>query len=781
MLPSGCVDRMPRQTADTAVVVQPSCWRWAILPLTVAACLVEAVALADGPVRLPQDHEYQVILRNYIGSLTEKDFALKLEPVEFRERWVRDDETLHRLWVLGQSFPDPNGLVLAPENFLLRTIESPEGIRIRVGEAGEPKDPEAGVYPEDTSWWSTWNWRGNPYFDSRAVRNRAFVVAAVDMIMLDKLHESGSDWVKNARRSDFLGGTLSWLAHVYRDTRRDLPEQVRAAFETGLEKFVDRLTEWGPTCVNENMDMKSLVAAAYIAEALREGPIVDKARAYAKRVLPLIHPAGMVRDAGGLEASYNGIAEYSLAWATSVKPWPEYVAALRSMSDLKGHLTLPEPDGLNFWGPSHFSTRTGSDSPNDQWAFPPRDIAMAMHADDAVYLMFGGRRDRRPGWAVPRRADMATGIKAAVDHVTRSLKPSAKSFKVWQANWWTSGKFNYAYDHYPRGFYGLLTRLQTEKHPVTLPPLVRPDETYIYEYPPADMPDVADVDRKAFAVARFPNYTAIVYTGPIGWHSYMNFAGGGLSAFWTRASGAVVLGRIGSPVDPKKTKQSWEDWRLWPTHAVSGQTASGGAFSSARLRREMSTVDYQVGRQTATVRISGPIGKQHDESRAAQDGCIVGTVRYSRSLGLGPDGVVVETRIDSDGKDSVTELCEVIPLFLRDEKLQVPTPEQPALGVPHRVLFQVDGKLMAPPEDFVDGVTAVVVDRFLGGMAIRFDQPKRVRLGNTWIDSYQTSVCVRNLLIDLLEGQSGPVDLPSVSIRYFLQPHVPQPATPAGR
>ncbi|MFM8592843.1 MAG: hypothetical protein ACKOCK_00415, partial [Chloroflexota bacterium] len=341
-------------------------------------------SLAREPVRLPQDHEYQVILRDYMADLQEADFVVPREPLEFRERWIRDDESLHRLWVLAQSFPGNLGLMIAPDNFLLSQIESPEGIRMRAGGLSGLNADEIAVYPEDTAWWATWDYKGNPCFGSRGVRNRAFVVAAVDMIMLDKLHESGTDGVKNARRSDFLGGTLSWLAYVYRHARADLPARVRVAYEAGLGKFVDRLHEWGPTGVNENMDTKAIVAAAYIASTLGEGPIVDKARAYANRALKLVHPAGMIRDAGGLEASYNGCALYNIAWATAVTPWPELLEIQRRMSELKAHLTLPEPDGLNFWGPSHFSTRTSEDAANDQWAFPQRDISIAMHADEAV-------------------------------------------------------------------------------------------------------------------------------------------------------------------------------------------------------------------------------------------------------------------------------------------------------------------------------------------------------------------------------------------------------------
>ncbi len=739
-----------------------------------AALVVCGSVVAAEPVKLPQDHEYQAILRNYIGSLAVKDFDVPLEPIDFREQWFRDDESLHRMWVLAQSFPEPIGLLLAPENFLLREIESPQGIRIRIEGQPSPENPGVTVHPEDTVWWSTWDYRANPYRGSRQVRNRAFVVAAVDMIMLDQMYDGGMYKGRDERRSDFLGGQMIWHALVYRDVQSDLPDQVRAAYETGLVKFLDRLTKWGPKCVNDNMDTKALIAMAYLAATFREGPIVDKARAYANWALERFHPAGIIRDAGGLEASYNGLAAFNIAWATAVTPWPEMVTALRRMSDLKAHMTLPEPDLKNFWGPSHFSSRTSVDMANDQWPFFPRDVAIAMHADEALYLMFTGRSGRQPGWGVPTRAAMVTEVKTAVDRVNARLKPSRERLQTWGPSYWPSTTFNFAYEHYTPGFYGLLTRMQAERHPVALPPMVRPGETFIRSFPPQDMPGVAEADRDAFLIARFPTYAAIVYTGPIGWHSYMNFAGGCLSAFWTPESGSVVLGRTGQPVTPENARQTWADWRLWPTHAVSGQTASGDAFSSARIRRRVSKVEYELERHAATVTFAGPIGNQNDESRAAQNGCITGAVRYQRSMHLGPRGVLVETRIESDGKDRVTDLCEIIPLVLNDEQTQATPKDQKVPAVPHRVVFEVGDRLVEPGEGFVDGVTTVRVARFYGETLIRFEEPQRVRLGEAWTTNYQSAMSLRNILVDLLAGRPRPVALPSVSIRYRIEPRPPR-------
>ncbi len=743
-----------------------------IAALAVILLTTGAVAKTTSPVALPNNHAYQVVLRDYLATLTEADFSLELKPLAFDEAWVAEDEDLHRLWVATRSLPNAMGLTLAADNFLLKTIESEEGVRMRAGKRGSQGIPGVSIHPDDTVWWASWDYPGNPYRGSHAVRNRAFVVAAVDMIMLDQLHTSGTHWVANARRSDFLGGTLAWLAHVYHDVRDDLPEPVRTAYEQGLATFVGRLTEWGPTAVCDNMDMKAHVGLAYLAATFKEGTLVDQARAYTARALRLVHPAGMIRDASGLDATYNGIALYDIVWASAVSAWPEFSETLRRMSELKAYLTLPEPDVANFLGPSHFSTRTSGDAANDQWTGGyHRDLAIAMRTDEALYLMYGGRAKRDTHWAAPDREVMLTETRRSIEVFNeKSLQPSTQRFTSWEAGWWGSGRVNYAHDYYVKGFYDRLRSLRDDQDPLTLPPFSRPDATFIRTFPDQAMQDIPANERDAFLVVRFANYGAVIYSGPIGRTRYMNFAGGALSAFWTPSGGSILLGRTGQPVNPERTRQTWADWRLWPTHALSGATPSGDAFSTARVRRRVSTVAYEIGAESAVATVDGPIGKHHDGSRAAQNGCITGDVRYQRRFTLDAKGVAIETRLESDGTDTVTDLCEILPVFLREMRLQD--------EVPHRIRFEIDGALSEATESFADGVTAVHIERFDGGAVIRFETPQRVRLGEVWTDNYQTRAAVRNLLIDLLGQDKGPVPLPNVTLRYRIEPgrsRTPQP------
>ncbi len=729
-----------------------------------AAWVCPLLKAADPTLRLPQEQPYQIVLRDHLQKKTVSDYAVPFLGIHLHGKRIRNEEALHRLWVLSLSFPDTAGLSRSPEGFLLSNIESPEGVRMPIGRR------VGAMYPDDTVWWSTWDYHGNPYRGSRGVMNRAFAMAAVDMMMLDRLHESGSDWVANGRRSDFLGGSLARICYVYRHVRGELPGEVQEAFEVGLARLFQRLSQWGPTAVNDDMDMTSLAAIVNVKAALRTGPTVEIADAYIARVLRLVHPCGMIRDAGGLECSYNGIALNSLIEAASESP--EVLQTVRRISDLKGHLNLPEPDGANYFGPSHFSTRTGADSANDQWSHPHRDIAIAMRCDEARYLMFGGRAGRGPFWGAPNPRDMRDAIARSMAHVNvRLASPPQGQLELWQENHWSSGAMNVAYDTYVPGFYERLVALRERQDPLCFPPVHRGGTGYIRAFPDENDDDVLEFDRHAFVTARFPGYACILYSGPTGRTSYMNFGGAGLSAFWTPDGGSILLGRNGHSVEPEAGRQTWADWRVWPTHAIGGVSGTGKAFSSARVRGEVSSVDQEIRDGMATVVTSGPLGTRFDKGRAVENGALTGEVSYVRRFDLGPKGIVVETHLESDGVDSFSEVCEILPLFIHDSRLQIPG--RPGIGpggVPHRVRFQIGKTLVDPPSDFVDGVSAVHVDRFGGGAVIRFETPQRVQLGEAWSDSYQTAVVLKNLLIDLLGPHEQPLKVSDASVRYRIEP-----------
>src|ERR1051325_3549935 len=146
---------------------------------------------------LPQDHQYQKTLREYLSGLTEKDLGVELRPFTTPAKELSLDE-LYRLWTFtsgdSYTYPHIHGVQLPASHFLLATLESGDAVK-------RPK-----VDPLHMAWLADWKYEGNPYFGSRGLKNRAFVVAALDMMMLDAVHERKPPAAAN--RSDALGGTL---------------------------------------------------------------------------------------------------------------------------------------------------------------------------------------------------------------------------------------------------------------------------------------------------------------------------------------------------------------------------------------------------------------------------------------------------------------------------------------------------------------------------------------------------------------------------------------------
>src|SRR5215212_4096881 len=97
-----------------------------------------------------------------------------------------------------------------------------------------------------------------------------------------------------------------------------------------------------------------------------------------------------------------------------------------------------------------------------------------------------------------------------------------------------------------------------------------------------------------------------------------------------------------------------------------------------------------------------------------------------------------------DGKEKLAELYEVLPVFLREQGYQ-------PKSIPTAIEIDVGGQWTPASDTFADKVSTVRLTRFGSSVAIRFDQPCRVKLAPPWADTYQTHSACRNILIDLLD------------------------------
>lgn len=689
--------------------------------LAMVLMVAEGVVAAEPASQLPQKHPYQQQLRKFMGTLKAEDLApahkdLAVVPFD------GDADEKFRMWILSLSPPavgrkrNYSSVMVKAAYFTLEAIEGAKSIM---------RPP---AHPEPLVDLANWNYPGNPYFNSRPLRLRAFVLAALDMIMLDQLIESGDD--KDKPNPDQLAGGIGRFAYVYSGVRDVLPEEVRIAYLTGLKKLVRRALDQAPAFSGRTQGMHTWAtpALAMAAKVLNDPEVSKQVEAYARPIFTdkrFFRAAGYFPNGGTLD-SFNGISTYYAVWGALAGDWPFAREAIARVYRLRAHLTLPEPDGA-LVGPSHMASLTSAEPAHEQWNWHPRAWAAAMIADDAACLE-----------KMPDESDIQKAAALVVAEVNTqlhelSLIPGGVELAPWKFQA-VGTVVNYAYQYYPKGYYACRIALEKQQDTVRLP--VLRDGNFIRTF------------EDEFLVAKTQTHAAIIHTGPIADASAdpaYGFGGGALSAFWTRDTGAVILGRGIGAWSPQY-KKSLDEWRSLPTHAVTGITADGKVFTSAHIVTPQTTIESSDKNYTVTARGVLPSFRHGADKRLA------GNIDYTRKFESSATGVSITTTIKSDGKDRIAELYEVLPVFLRDAG------HQPK-ATPTTIELQADGKWLPASEAFTDKVSAVRLSRFSSAVLITFECPCRVKLAPPWADTYMTRVACHNLLIDLLEGGNRPASI----------------------
>lgn len=693
-----------------------------LLVLLVAALLLSSTLRGT---TLPQDHDWQVTLRDYLATLTEEDFEIELQALEWMEDYFEDRETVARYWMLSmegdRDVPGTAVIRNHPRHFTLAAIESEEGIRFNPYRGGL-------MNPFNATWWAQWNYPGNPYYGNLALHRRAFVGAVVDMMMLDHEHLNG-----RYRRSDYLGGSMIRWGYAWYVIKDSFPAAVQEAYEAGLIRQFEKLEQWVPRgSGGSDMEFFQMVAMYYAAEALG-GDFPKRALARSHRVLgEITSDAGYELHGGAFDVSYQGIAFRFLTWAITLFEDPVLKEGLHRMLVLKAYLSLPEPDGV-MYGPTHFSTGTHMDAPNDQWAWVSRDAAMAMIDDLALYTVF-----YRLG--VPSIETLRQQIERVMSRVGID-EPMDEEPEIWRENHWERG-LNFAHEYYPEGFYDRLVELKEEDSPLMQPPFARPGNFII------DLNDGGE-----FLAARFDDYGAVIHTGAIArrWATGVSGKSGGtLSTFWTPDRGSAILG-LGRATQGSDSDE-WTDENgrgplTWGVHAITGRTGQGHYFSSSRISGIES--DYRIeGTNRAVVTVDGDLsGSWGDPERQFES-----STPYRRVFTLEADGLRIESALELPEAVVVEELYEILPVFYRDRRRD---------SVPPEILFQVDGEWVEGGES-PQLTDRIRLDRYGERVEIHLDQPLMVKLSPDFGPQSHGSNGVRNLLINLLGDANG-----AVSYRIF--------------
>lgn len=726
------------------------------LAIAIGASAAATAFAADTnrPAALPQAHDYQRVLRAYMGTLTAKDFDHGVTNLVGPQGSTNDPEYLYRIYIytlMSQPLVGTKRGVPAvntpPALFTLAAIETTNGV-MRVP-----------VYPEALMSFVQWDHAGNPFHDSRALKLRAFVSASVNLMMFDDHLER----TPSARRSDWSGYQLVCAAMPYLGFRDLLPTNVRQAFEAGLLKLARQIIAYGPRAEEPHMDMTVPVGLWYASRACHDPQLAKEAEDYARKLLAdpgHFHPAGYHVERGGLDVGFAGMANWFTCWLALATDWPFARDAVERSYRLRSHLMLPEPDG-KLTGPTHFNTRLDTPASADQWDFANREHGAAMITDEAAWMV------KMP---TPEQLSNAPAARASAFNGQLNENPRAVAGQnIFQSNaeivnspWrhymWPSWNFpasvNFSYELCRTNAYAHRLELEKARSPLLQSPFLR-DGTFVRDF------------AGAFVVAKQPTYSVILHTGPVGrqdlndglyqFNGPLGFGGGQLSAFWTPRTGSIILGR--------RRGMHWDQsfdtnaaWRLWPIHAVSGCTPEGKVFTSARILNL--AVTNAIAKDRSTAQVSGSISGD----QLGQTNVLAGALGYRRMFTIGEKSLRVETHVSGDGKDRVSELYETIPVFLRDLLLNT--------NVPVTIEFQVGGKWVPATADYQAKVKAVKLTRYSGAVQISFDQPQRVKLSPAeWADTFITRAICRNVMIDLLNsgGQSEAL-LKARTVKYEIAP-----------
>lgn len=713
-----------------------------------------------GRVMLPQEHPYQRQLRAYMATLTVKDFDHGVAGHITEKPSSEDPEYQYRNYILslmggaGPLVGSKRGVPAInnpPALFLLSSIE------------GEKAILKPLVYPEALMAVVQWDYPGNVYRDNRALKLRCFISNCVNLMMLDDFLD------KNplACRADWRAYQLVILGKPYAGYKDLLPPEVRQAYQEGLKRFARRVISWGVKGEEPNLDLIAPIGLWYAAQVCDDPAFTKEVEAYARVMFTdprYFHPAGYWVERGGLDLGFGGQANFHACWAALASDWPFAKEAVEKIYRLRAHLTLPEPDGT-VTGPAAFNTRLCSPTSADQWSYGWRDHAALMITDEAACWVKPPPLEALAGAATNRAVEFNRQVgenpvksgNGAPETPYVYFANAEIPAQPWRAamfeNWNFPASVVFGYEHYRKGAYAHLASLQAKKSPYLKFPFER-DETFVRDF------------AQAFVVAKNPGYGVILHTGPVGFQkpddglvqyiSPMGFGGGQLSAFWTPATGSVILGRRGGMIHAKPFDKI-EEWRTWPIHAVSGCTPEGKPFSSASIQKP--AVASKLKKTTGTVTVQATLPSE----QLFQGKVLEGAIDYVRTFEVERGELRVETKVTSSGQDKVAELYETIPVYLRDLALQ-------PKATPTAIEFEVGGRWTPATAEFHEKVTAIRLTRFDAAVQIRFEQPARVKLAPAeWTDTVRLAFgACRNVLIDLMPAGGKPGEFKSGSIAYSI-------------
>ncbi len=731
----------------------------------------------DPDAVLPQNHEWQIVLRNYLATFEEADFEIpldgdgKLPALTFDEGYFGSQDNRWRFYSAARNrahrFPNSDLFRAEPQHFLLENIESGNQVSMWSGKTVW----DAGV-------WLDWDNPGNPHFGRQESINRLKVAAIVNLIM---------DYEHGSRRHDFMSGWLITISYAYTVIKDDMPSSAQAAYEQGLLSLFEDIEQKGPTGTHADMDVPGLLSMWYVAQGIsdphNELNLLERYEDYAINKILYRHywPAGYVDHGDGFDPSYNGVSIDRVSIAAAVTGLDFYDEVVDGLWKLRAHLSFKEPDGAwNHQGPTHFATTMSPDSWNDQDGSISTHMGAAF-SEYAYYPLVAEDHPSFHGVRLPEEIsdsiihDRINRINTGWD---RGLTdPSDSAPPTWSSRHWLHYSMT-PFLEIPDGVYEDLLALRDSGSP-HFESLYLRDENFVRSFPALD--DDTEHLRlegsrlKNFLIAKYDDYSVVVHTGRLSWWGApAGMGGGALSAFWTEDAGSAILGRVRQrPLSSDVGRDAWNEpdgrtWRIWATHTVSGEN-NGGGFSFARNRGHPSpeyvlydsngnptlSNDEAASAFVITSTLMGP-----SDSRTMESGNLQSNAYLDRSFDVSPEGITITTMLTSDGTDQVNELWEMIPAHHGVGSSNVENANT-------KIYFESGGQFSEATTALAEGVTRIRIERFGSDVYIIFSEPRNVKLSPHLNDhSYGTS---RNIMVDLLGNNANmPVE---TSVNYIVSPY----------
>jgi len=521
--------------------------------------------------------------------------------------------------------------------------------------------------------------QGNPFYRNPAVARRALIATALDIMMLDKVHEYNS----RVCRTDFLGGTMNAWAYTFATCKGILDRKTAAAFEAGLERMVDKFLRWKARDVNTNMDMRAVSAVAMLHSTTRSARIRDKCLRAARLILfgyedgsldkldslvGTFYPAGYIGENEGPETTYNGVSLYHLLEAkAAVKDdaaWSFLDDVLKPMIEFKLHQYFRDPDG-NMTGPSGYSCRTGGTYVRDQHSRPWRDVAAAGMYPVALPLV----RARMAQLAALTDADVTRRFVERIRGVLGRMSERGKLGAVDPAppmNWkndhrhhWPPGNPYFA----RRGWFRRLRKAYAKPGPPLVPP---------FERPAALSRQFGPKGKEEFWA--FKNHDGkrdfgfFIEHVPRCW-PYGSWAGGSLQVFWTRDAGILVMARhakTGDEVHKQENTRVWEEIDQWATDHVWGRSTDRDlpVISSA------TAFHHIPAKVTSDLNALPPYVEAVTAFSCRKRYVPVAQLSLTSRFEAIHDGLRVTKTVRKKSPMKLTELWATIPVYLRDSRGQ---------------------------------------------------------------------------------------------------------------